>query len=145
MLFKLINPSDPYTLEAEELDVACTVVLMLGRGMYSLEEVGGDNRVPMLAFADSKAWFKDHFGATLEVVLERCMGEKLPTVIACLEGVVAGDAKDREFYNAHLALLPTEAERTQFRASWLDKRRSSLNNIGATAWKLAAQLRKQTA
>ena len=49
MKFDLVNPSDPYTLEADDLQVAGVACCLLGNGKYGLTGLGDDagQDVPM--------------------------------------------------------------------------------------------------
>jgi len=42
MLFEIINPSDPYTIEANALEIAAVACCILGEGKYTLREITGD-------------------------------------------------------------------------------------------------------
>ena len=48
MIFEIINPSDKYTIEAEDWQVACVVNLIVGRGQYALQEIDGDHNMPQV-------------------------------------------------------------------------------------------------
>lgn len=49
MKFEIINPSDPYTMEADDLEIAAVSVSFLGDGKYALEGIDDaqGNNVPM--------------------------------------------------------------------------------------------------
>ena len=44
MLLNLINPSDPYTLEADDFEIAAVAVCLLGAGKYPATALGNDAR-----------------------------------------------------------------------------------------------------
>ena len=70
MLYTIINPSDPYTVEANRLDVAAVASLLLGSGQYSFEPLDGSVDIPMFGFMKQEDIDKvyDH--------LNRNLGEK---------------------------------------------------------------------
>lgn len=43
--YDLINPSDPYTFEADDLEIAAVAVVLLGDGQYLADPVGGGESV----------------------------------------------------------------------------------------------------
>jgi len=120
MRFNLVNPSDPYTLEADDLEVAAVAVCLLGCGKYPADALGDDadksNNVPAFLFGGHDEWFQARFGGTYEAVAERCLKERADAIARCFESVTLGRAE-----------------------------RSSMNNIGALARKLAQAVRAQYA
>ena len=53
MLFEIINPSDPYTLETDSYAAAVAAVCILGEGKYGLDPIGCDvPKVPLALFGD---------------------------------------------------------------------------------------------
>lgn len=52
MLYEIINPSDPYTLHADDLEVAAIVASLIGEGQYALEPQEPDGvKVPLFSWA----------------------------------------------------------------------------------------------
>ena len=115
MRFEIINPSDPYTMEADDLEVAAVAVCLLGNGKYGLSRIGGDRgtEVPPFLFGGHDEWFTDKFGADFERTAERVLNQR-------------GDALARAFESVTL-------ERAE---------RSSMNNIGGKAQELGRVVRK---
>lgn len=142
MLFEIINPSDAYTIEAPDMEIAACACIVLGRGHYAFEEIGGDAEVPMFLFGGHDAWFKQQFGGTLDETLDRVMKERREDLAACLDSVLIGSGADRDTYHRGLALIDDPAKRAEWRAQWHDERRSSLNDIGGNAYRIAEQLRE---
>ncbi len=148
MLFEISNPSDAYTIEADSFEVAAMAVLLLGQGNYGVHQLDGpeDDRkeMPIMIIATEKQieeWCQDNFGASLADCILRCKA-KIPDV---LDTVLIGSEADRATYHKALSLIDDSAKKEQWKAEWHDKRRSSMNNIGARAWAIAAKLRKQEA
>jgi hypothetical protein len=138
MLFEIINPSDAYGIEGEELTCA-VAVLLLGEGQYGLEimdegERKGETTLPLLLFGGVEEWLA-------EVGIEN-----LGTYYAehALELAEALDTVEINpvAYQIALRCLPDGADLNAFRAIWHDKHRGSLNDIGARAGQLATRLRK---
>ncbi len=118
MKFNLVNPSDPYTFEADDFEIAAVAVCLLGVGKYPANALGDDanksNNVPAFLFGGHDEWFRARFGGSFEDVAERCLKGRGVAVAQALESVTLGS-----------------------------RRRSSLNDIGGEARQLAAAIRSQ--
>jgi hypothetical protein len=141
MLFKIVNPSGPYTIEASSLDVAVMASVLLGQGNYQFTSLDGGQNIPFFAFGGGDKWSKEHFNETLMELSNRVMDTKLAEVADSLDSVLYGDKDDRVQF-----LAKTEdMDRNDFMAERIlrqDKNRSSMNEIGERAYRMAAQLRK---
>src|SRR5262245_29539857 len=79
MLYEIINPSDPYTIDCPDLAIATVACVLLGAGQYAFvpqdgtttdEEVKlGDRGVPMFLFGGEDAFATKHFGMTMQGLL----------------------------------------------------------------------------
>ena len=80
MKFNLINPSDAYHFEAEDLEIAAAVVCILGGGKYGADSIGEgaskDDAVPMFLFGGHDEWFMEKFGRGFEASVEHCMATR---------------------------------------------------------------------
>lgn len=119
MMYKIVNPSDPYTLEANNLETAAVVCVFLGEGRYELQECetsenDGAVAVPFFMFGGADKWFKDHFGRSLDESINHV---GYPAIAAVLDTVLIGSPGKRDY------------------------ERSSMNDIGGKAKRLAAGLR----
>jgi hypothetical protein len=137
MIYEIINPSDAYTLIAEDRSVAAVVCLLLGDGKYALRpEADGAPDVPMFLFAtaeDIDKWFLKEFGRTAE----QCMDGHEQDIIDCLATVLIGDRKQHD----DLRGLIVEEKLPEFETKWHASHRSSMNDIGARAKHYEKQLR----
>lgn len=114
MKFNVINPSDPYTMEADDLEIAAVAVSILGNGKYPLEgldDARGQD-VPPFLFGGHDEWFTEKFGGTYEQIAERAITTR-------------ADALARAFESVTLQ----------------SERRSSMNNIGGRAAEYARAVR----
>ena len=114
MKFNLINPSDPYTIEAVDLEVAAVAVAFLGCGKYALEGIGAaaGQDVPIFLFGGHDEWFTKKFGKNFEATSEHVVEHRPEELAAALDSVALGRAE-----------------------------RSSMNNIKATAQALSNAVR----
>jgi len=141
LLFNLVNPSDPYTIEAPSLDIATLAALLLGQGKYPLTSLDGGENVPHFLFGGTDAWCKEHFGENLMELSNRLMDTKLAEVADCLDSILYGDAQDRIQFLAETADMNRETfEAARFMRQ--DAKRSSINDIGERAYRMAAKLRQ---
>ncbi len=142
MLFDIINMSDPYTVRADDLKTLAVAILYLGEGQYAAEQLDAPEgqtpkEVPLLMFGDPSVWTQKEFGLSLEEVVASVEATKLADV---LDSVLIGRAESRVEYEAAIAAMsPVEAE--IYSAKWHDGRRSSLNDIGKRARRLAKAIR----
>jgi hypothetical protein len=145
VVYEIVNPSDAYTMEASDLAVAAVACLYLGNGQYGLRAVHPDDApgVPVFMFgktADVERWFAETCGCTMAAAFAR-----RAAVADALDSVLAGSLRDRQTNADALALIDDEAKRQEWREKWLDRRRSSLNNIGGRAMHYAKHLREAIA
>lgn len=133
--FELINPSDPYTFLAVDLEVAALTVFCISTA-YSAESQDGDE-VPIFIFGGAKEWYQNEFGRTPDEGLEARKRE----VIDSLSSMMYGSFEDRKRYEVALQAIDDEEKREKFIEEWNDGI-SSLNDIGTYCHKLAKELRK---
>lgn len=140
-LYELVNPSDAYTLRAESRAVACAAALVLGAGAYALEDLSSpyaaDQGMPLFLLGGGQEWFLERFGVAFASFLAT-RGEE---IAACLDTVVIGKVPDRLLYDEAMALITEADSREKWAAVWHERKRTSLNDIGARARKLSARLR----
>lgn len=134
MQFELINPSDPYTFIASDLEVAALTVFLLST-MYGAKAEDSELKVPIFLFSDPKEWYQKEFGRTTDEGLKLRKEE----VSEALASFVFGDFADRKRYEAALRAITNSEKREEFMKEWHDGR-SSLNDIGAKAHQLAKRL-----
>jgi hypothetical protein len=68
--FELINPSDPYTFTAPDLETAALAVVLLGRGMYGGKSLDGGEDVPLFPLDGHDEWFDANFSRTVQGSLD---------------------------------------------------------------------------
>lgn len=140
MLFEIINPSDTYTMESEDFMTACIAAVILGRGQYSLTQIDGDGgeKMPIFMFGGIEEWFQKRFGKTPGECREEIEPEKIADV---LDSVLIGVKADRSSYLKGLSLIDSPEKRKEWRDHWHEERRTSMNDIGGRAYKLAEAFR----
>lgn len=144
MLYTIVNPSDGYTIDCADLEIAAIACLLLGEGQYGLTAVEQDAEdVPIMLFGDPDNWFLQHFNQTMPDVMRHVREARTAELATALDSVVIGnDVENRTELQALLQPLP-EAERAAKRAVWHNERRSSLNDIGSRAYAMAKILREE--
>lgn len=134
-LYELINRSDPYTFEAPNIEVAGVAVGLLSTGFGAKDLTqGSDESSPILFGWDE--WLKDH---SIDKAWFASHREELADA---LESFLIGDQAARADAEDVLRLLP-EGEREAWRSRRQDRRRSSMNDIGGAAYRMAKRLRNQ--
>jgi hypothetical protein len=142
MIYEIINPSDAYTIETQDFDVAAVACLMLGTGQYAFKPLeDGGQEVPLFLFGGHDVWCQEHFSMSADDLVGTVLTKKRDSLAACLESCIIGRLADRQAYLAGLELIDNPAKREKWRARWHDDRRSSMNDIGGRAYKMAAKLR----
>ena len=136
MIFEISNPSDPITFEADDLNVARAVVLLLGHGKYGLEQIGGESSlVPFLMFCGEKEvedYLKDTFGNYSDYLIEHHA-----EIVKALESVLTMKAGPRQNYMLAMSLIDDPIKRQKYRDEIQDRERSSMNDIAGRAWQIA--------
>jgi hypothetical protein len=142
MLYEIINPSDAYTMEADDFKIAAVANLIIGEGQYGLEPVGGEGPgMPVLFLGGAEEWLDknvcpvNEFGAFINAHREE--------IARALDSVIIGRPNERKLYFAGLEMAGTPEKKKAWRDKWHDEKRSSLNDIGSFAWRKAEALRKK--
>ncbi len=144
MILEIANPSDPYTMVTPDKGAAAVACVLLGSGHYMLKEYKGDFKVPFFMFGGHDEWFKENFGKDATGTMsEYTEGEKRLLLIQALESVAYGSPSDREDFDDACAAITDPAKRSDFIAKRHDRHRSSTNDIGGYAQRLAAGLKKK--
>lgn len=138
MLFDLINMSDSYTFKADDLEVAALATVLLGSGQYGAQQLDGDAKVPIFMLGGADEWFVEHFGKSIEECVTRHKQEP-SALVECLNSLLIGD---RAEYERTLPMIADD-KRAEWVAGWHDKHRSSMNDIGSRAKRIAVALTEQ--
>ena len=125
--FEFINPHDPYTFEAEDLEIAALVVFTFGTA-YGARTKSGEEEVPILIFGGAIEWYQEHFGRTPDEGMEA----RHDSLARALGSMMYGHFEDRYKYNAALEAITDPEKRDVFIEKWQDGC-SSLNEIGKRA------------
>jgi hypothetical protein len=144
MLFEIVNPSDPYTLKTDNFGAACVACLALGGTTYCVKQIDAapgeaPKEMPLFLLAQDSVdpWFHREFGMGIDAFFEA----NRPAVADALESVLIGSRRDREEYERALAMIDDPEKRKVWCDEWHDKRRTSMNDIGARAASYAKNLR----
>ena len=137
-IYELINPSDPYTFEAESIEVAGAAVVHLSTN-FGAREVGcedGESESTPALFGWEE-WLKDRGIDSDWISAHR-------TEIAdALDSFLIGDLTTRQDVEDTLAELPP-GEREAWKAKRQDRHRTSMTKIGEAATDLAKRLREKS-
>lgn len=137
MVYKLVNPSDPYTFKADSYEIAALTVLCMGT-QYGATPQKDRESIPVFLFTDAEEWYKENFNRSIEDGLKANHKE----VAEALLSMLYGGFEERDTYEMALESI-TDAEKEKvFKEKWHD-RHSSLNDIGSYAHKMAEVLKSQ--
>lgn len=127
MIYEVINPSDPVTIAADDLEVAQATCLLLGRGQYGLSTKDGEEAMPILLFdGQFETWAKDT-NFDLASTLKSRRGQ----IVECLRSAMCCGPQDR------VAIAAAVGDDKDALARYNDAKRSSLNDICGRAADLA--------
>lgn len=101
MEYELINPSDPYTFVADDLETTALAVFTISEMLYGAKTNDGKVVVPVFIFNGSEEWYIEQFGRSSYDGLKA----KKKQVVEALNSVVLGDFEDRRRYEAALAAI----------------------------------------
>ncbi len=138
--YELINPSDTYTLKADDPQIAVLAAILLGSGRYGLTDEESREIFPIF-FIDANGleeWVRVQYSCELGELIKAADKAALA---ACLESVAICPLKDRRLWDAALEAMDDAAKRAAWLAAWHDAQRSSMNDIGGRAQKYAAHFR----
>lgn len=137
--WELINPSDAYTFLAPNTLIAECAVLLLGQGAYGAnpEEGSGLEQAPLFLLGGAEEWFKEQGIDSIVTFIAAHRAE----IADALDSFMIGDLRERKAFNRLINTITDPVEREKARLAFHDEKRSSMNNIGAYAWKLAMHLR----
>lgn len=135
MIYELINPSDPYTFIAPDREAAALVVGILGTA-YGAEATENDSDgVPVMILGGFNEWYLDTFGRDIEAGLKA----RRKDLVSALRSFVYGRPEERNIYEKAMSAIDDPEKKAGFKKEW-QNRRSSMNNIGETAWLIGERL-----
>lgn len=138
MIYKLVNPSDPYTFKADTYEIAALTVLCMGT-MYGATPKTGEENVPVFLFTDAEEWYKDNFGKSIEEGIKA----NRENVADALLSMLYGGFEERDTYEMALESITDTEKEKDFKAKWHDHH-GSLNDIGSYAHKMAEILKSKS-
>jgi len=138
MILEIVNPSDACTIQGDDPAVLAAATIVLGDGKYGLS---GDLEMPPFILCDAEEWFCEHFHAKLIPDFLNACAEQIADA---LDTVTYGSEADLAELTEALSLMPEDA-RAGYKVKWMDRRRSSMNNIGARAAQLGKLMHRKAA
>lgn len=133
-IYELINPSDSYTFEAPDLTTAGVVAALLST-KYGARRVDKDEdeTTPILFGWDE--WLTDR-GVDSDWI-----DDHRDELADSYGSFLIGDFSSREEFNRELQGIPNKDRQEELRKQRHDQLRSSMNNIGDAAFRMADKLR----
>jgi hypothetical protein len=146
VIFEIVNPSDPYTIEAPDLAIAAVACFLLGKGAYAFEPLDADKdqRVPIFLAGlagDVEKWCAQKFAMTSRQLFDHVLQRRPKELIDCLQSCLIGRRADRDDFAEFSRALDDDKKIAELRIARHKRRVTSLNDIGRRAYGLAEQLR----
>ena len=132
-LYELVNPSDPYTFYAPSVEVAGLASAMLSPS-FGASPVDGEGESSPVMFGWNE-WMKE------KGIDDEWIAENKLAIADALDSFLIGNANRRADVESMVEMLPDD-KKAEWRGSRQDRNRTSLNQIGESAYKLAKQLRE---
>jgi hypothetical protein len=133
-VYEIINPSDAYTIRGE-LRHAAIATLFLGDGKYGLTDADGNQAMPLFVLGGLEAWLVEK-----GIAPDTFTPGDWAAVADAADSVLIGGFRDRADAEAATSRM-TPGDAAAYLAERQDRRRSSMNDIGASAKSLAAKIR----
>ncbi|MEM1202665.1 MAG: hypothetical protein AAGN66_05505 [Acidobacteriota bacterium] len=134
ILCEVVNPSDPYSLRCDDFLVGCVAVLFLGEGAYGCHEVGGEERQsPVLM-----GW--EAFLEANGIEIGPFADQRASEIADALDSLLIGSPALRLDVESMAAEIP-DSGLDSWLDGYLDRHRSSMNNIGGYARHLSERFR----
>jgi len=141
MIHEIINPSDNYTIECNDMALLTASIFLLGEGTLSTKSEETNYTVPITAIStiNGVEFFKKEFNEDLSEYISK----NTLRISNCLNSVCLGKLKDREKFFSKLNNFETQKEKDEFIKKWIDKKQTSLNPIAQRAYVLAKIFRNK--
>ena len=143
-VYELVNPSDDYSFEAPDDQVAAYVALAVGQGRYDARLLGdreASNPIMcMLSFYSTAETVDDDVKKLLGgLSLNDFLAARTAEVVAALRSLVIGNRADL----AASLIGRGEQEAATLKAAWHEKHRTSMTDIGKYANDMADSIVKK--
>lgn len=142
MIYELINPSDPVTIQAEDDKVAAAVALIVGKGAMGLFRTDGYGNgiqvLPIMIFCD-KSQLDEYLRELGIHDMSKFIVEKINEIIDCLESALVGSASDRV---AIMEVCSQQGDVKKAMRVWNESKRTSMNDICGACHGFANEFRK---
>lgn len=136
--YELINPSDKYTLRAPDAKTAILAAVILGEGRYGLTDENDEEVLPIFFIGGLDEWITDQFGCGLNSLF----GDADKSALAdCFDSFAICGLGDRRLWDMAVEAMDDSVKRQAWLDKWHDRKRSSMNDIGARARQWATNLR----
>jgi len=127
-LWELVNPSDPITFRATEVEAVIIADRML-EAMYFVNDAGNGMPVPSME--------ADELKRAYEAIWKTPEG--IASYAAAYDSFLIGTIEQRGLYEKNRSLM-TETQQQSYRADYHERRRSSMNDICQACWNVAAKI-----
>lgn len=130
MIHEIINPSDPYTIECDDMALLTASIFVLGEGKLGTSSEETDFTVPITIFLPEggAVYFENEFNIDFESYVET----NKVRIGECLGTVVLGKVSDRDKYFEFIK-NDDKDEREKLIEKWYDENETSSSQLGQRA------------
>ena len=133
MIYTIVNPSDPVTIEADDKKVAIMAAMLLGQGLYGLKDENDELVMPILRFLGeegTKEFLNETFGGKDETATGAFIKEHTREIGECFMSAFIGDIDKKRVFNNLTAEISKTEKQTKIIEHCKDAH-GSLNDICA--------------
>lgn len=146
-MYEIINPSDKVLVEADDEDVACVAVLLLGEGRYGLRRVDTDVTVlPVFLIGGAVEWLHARGIVSKPTVdapgLHDWIKAHARELAAVFDSAFYGRESELKALKKALEHVSDPVVRREAVRRYNDEKRSSMNDIGSACAHWAKQMTK---
>ncbi len=140
--YEIINPSDAYTFQAPDLQVAALTIFLLSTsfGAKCVSHPGDDEDVPIFLFGGADSWWEATFP---DISMEKAVEMRARDVADALSSTLYGLVEARDDFQALTGPISDKQALQDMRIKWNDERRTSLNDISKAAYATAEAVRQK--
>lgn len=136
MIYELINPSDAITFEGDDDTLAAVSALVIGNGKFGLRDQTDRTVLPVFILGGALEWLESQ-----GINLDSYLTENRDRIAGFLDTCLYGSVGERHTFNDAVSRMSAD-DAAAHKAHLMDRRRSSMSNIGGACKLWADHLRK---
>lgn len=139
-IYELVNPSDAYTFDTDDVQALCVGVAMYSNGWYGITDDQDKCVIGVTALGGIEEWAKEQFGSMEKLKEVLATKEFRLRIATALETIMIGKTGTRKALMMCLKEVPEE-KRKELQVKMIEEQRTSMNDIGGGMLRYAAGIR----